>query len=102
MTSTCKCVKSKCLQLYCECYAGGTICADSCVCIDCKNTKAGASSFTTKSPTKTDSKKKVSADVGSTKKKKKTTVPLITSAKKSTPAMGKYKRGDGCSCKNSK
>ena len=83
------------------------------VCIDCKNTKADASSASTNSPTKTDSKKKVSADVGPTKldeqqatkkkkKKKKTTVPLTTSAKKSTPAMGKYKRGDGCSCKNSK
>mmetsp|Transcript_42990 Transcript_42990/g.91412 ORF Transcript_42990/g.91412 Transcript_42990/m.91412 type:complete len:933 (+) Transcript_42990:300-3098(+) len=40
MTSsvTCKCVKSKCLQLYCECYRQGITCKDDCVCIDCRNT----------------------------------------------------------------
>ena len=101
-TSTCKCVKSKCLQLYCECFAKGTICTDSCVCIDCKNTKADASS--SNSPTKTDSKMKVSGlDDQQATKKKKPTLPLATSSgKKSTQAVGKYKRGDGCSCKNSK
>lgn len=34
--SKCKCKKSKCLKLYCECYSEGKFCID-CPCIDCKN-----------------------------------------------------------------
>ncbi|KAL7534816.1 hypothetical protein ACHAXR_008392 [Thalassiosira sp. AJA248-18] len=40
--SMCKCVKSKCLKLYCECYSQGITCNEDCVCIDCKNTKEQA------------------------------------------------------------
>ncbi|KAL7551053.1 hypothetical protein ACHAWF_017321 [Thalassiosira exigua] len=35
---SCKCVKSKCLLLYCECYRRGVTCGPKCVCIDCRNT----------------------------------------------------------------
>lgn len=35
---TCKCSKSKCLKMYCECFTQGRYCDDSCNCIDCKNT----------------------------------------------------------------
>lgn len=41
-SSTCKCVKSKCLKLYCECFRQGIPCNDDCVCIDCQNTKDNA------------------------------------------------------------
>jgi hypothetical protein len=34
----CSCKKSKCLKLYCECFASGTIC-QGCNCHDCHNTK---------------------------------------------------------------
>jgi hypothetical protein len=33
----CKCKKSKCLKLYCECFANGEFCID-CNCVDCSNT----------------------------------------------------------------
>merc|ERR1712086_148752 len=33
----CNCKKSKCLKLYCECFALGFLCADSCKCRDCRN-----------------------------------------------------------------
>jgi hypothetical protein len=33
----CKCSKSQCLKLYCECFQGGAICGDRCCCDDCKN-----------------------------------------------------------------
>ena len=34
----CNCKKSKCLKLYCECYAAGVFCRD-CNCLDCLTTK---------------------------------------------------------------
>ncbi|KAH7279498.1 hypothetical protein KP509_37G022000 [Ceratopteris richardii] len=33
----CNCKKSKCLKLYCECFAAGLFCSDSCSCHDCYN-----------------------------------------------------------------
>ncbi|CAH8337828.1 unnamed protein product [Eruca vesicaria subsp. sativa] len=33
----CHCKKSKCLKLYCECFAAGVYCMDSCSCVDCFN-----------------------------------------------------------------
>ncbi|KAJ7536770.1 hypothetical protein O6H91_12G081400 [Diphasiastrum complanatum] len=34
---TCSCKKSKCLKRYCECFAAGRFCGDSCSCQDCHN-----------------------------------------------------------------
>ncbi|KAL3812581.1 hypothetical protein ACJIZ3_013849 [Penstemon smallii] len=36
----CNCKKSKCLKLYCECFAAGVYCVDSCSCIECFNKPA--------------------------------------------------------------
>ena len=33
----CKCKKSKCLKLYCECFSNGLTCKDSCSCNNCNN-----------------------------------------------------------------
>ncbi|XP_056159219.1 uncharacterized protein LOC115682639 isoform X1 [Syzygium oleosum] len=33
----CNCRRSKCLKLYCECFAAGLYCIDSCACEDCYN-----------------------------------------------------------------
>lgn len=35
---TCTCKKSRCLKLYCHCFAASTTCGVSCSCIDCRNT----------------------------------------------------------------
>ena len=35
----CNCKKSKCLKLYCECFAGGRFCSADCLCKDCGNTE---------------------------------------------------------------
>lgn len=37
----CNCKKSKCLKLYCECFAAGKFC-DGCQCLDCQNTVSNA------------------------------------------------------------
>ncbi|KAJ4897623.1 Protein tesmin/TSO1-like CXC 3 [Raphanus sativus] len=33
----CHCKKSKCLKLYCECFAAGVYCIEPCTCLDCFN-----------------------------------------------------------------
>jgi len=33
----CNCRKSKCLKLYCECFAAGYLCAEICKCQECRN-----------------------------------------------------------------
>lgn len=35
---TCKCSRTKCLKMYCECFADGKICGVDCGCTDCHNT----------------------------------------------------------------
>jgi len=42
--SPCNCKKSKCLKLYCECFAAELFC-DGCNCADCQNTSAYVSFF---------------------------------------------------------
>jgi hypothetical protein len=35
----CKCTRSRCLMLYCDCFQAGQVCTPSCVCVSCKNTR---------------------------------------------------------------
>jgi len=35
---TCNCKKSKCLKLYCDCFALGRVCGEDCNCVGCHNT----------------------------------------------------------------
>lgn len=35
--SSCNCLKSKCLKLYCECFTQGKVCSEKCKCKDCHN-----------------------------------------------------------------
>jgi hypothetical protein len=37
--TTCNCKKSKCLKLYCDCFADGLGCGPECNCLDCANTE---------------------------------------------------------------
>mmetsp|Transcript_10737 Transcript_10737/g.20183 ORF Transcript_10737/g.20183 Transcript_10737/m.20183 type:complete len:870 (+) Transcript_10737:45-2654(+) len=36
---TCRCIKSKCLKLYCDCFRRNKLCDANCVCLDCHNTE---------------------------------------------------------------
>ncbi|XP_051129723.1 protein tesmin/TSO1-like CXC 2 [Andrographis paniculata] len=92
----CNCKKSKCLKLYCECFAAGTFCGEPCACIECFNRPAN--------------KEKVSA----TRKQIESRNPLAFAPKvirgsdssserqddsSKTPASARHKRG--CNCKKS-
>ncbi|KAL3778477.1 hypothetical protein HJC23_001282 [Cyclotella cryptica] len=35
----CRCSRTRCLKLYCDCFRGGKICTSSCSCTSCLNTK---------------------------------------------------------------
>ena len=39
-TLTCKCSRSKCLKMYCECFTQGRFCDESCACVNCENIEA--------------------------------------------------------------
>jgi len=36
----CKCSKSRCLKLYCDCFQAGQVCTSSCICSSCQNSKS--------------------------------------------------------------
>ena len=36
---SCKCVKSRCIMLYCDCFQAGKLCDMFCLCLNCLNTK---------------------------------------------------------------
>ncbi|XP_051125322.1 CRC domain-containing protein TSO1-like [Andrographis paniculata] len=92
----CNCKKSKCLKLYCECFAAGVYCVEPCACIDCFN-------------------KPIHEDtVLATRKQIETRNPLAFAPKvirtsevvaetkddpNKTPASARHKRG--CNCKKS-
>jgi hypothetical protein len=35
----CRCTKTKCLKLYCDCFQAGKVCKSHCACSECKNTQ---------------------------------------------------------------
>jgi len=76
----CRCVKSQCLKLYCDCFQSGKICGEHCMCVDCLNTE------------------KESGEDG-----KRTIARSLCLLRKPHAFKKKVKVvGSGCSCKNSR
>ncbi|MCL7025519.1 hypothetical protein MKW94_012210 [Papaver nudicaule] len=88
----CSCKKTKCLKLYCECFAAGVYCSEPCSCVGCFN------------------KPEYEETVLATRRKIESRNPLAFAPKilgtfkeignQVTPASGRHKRG--CNCKKSK
>ncbi|KAF7806886.1 protein tesmin/TSO1-like CXC 2 [Senna tora] len=92
----CNCKKSKCLKLYCECFAAGVYCIEPCSCQDCYNKPihedtvlATRKQIESRNPLAFAPKVIRSSD----------SVPEIGDDPNKTPASARHKRG--CNCKKS-
>ena len=76
----CNCVKSRCLKLYCDCFAKGKTCTDACSCVSCLNTTE-------------------ESHVGGRRK-----MAIQMALEKRPDAFTKKKKdiGSGCACKNNR
>ncbi|XP_015888163.1 protein tesmin/TSO1-like CXC 3 [Ziziphus jujuba] len=92
----CNCKKSKCLKLYCECFAAGVYCIEPCSCQDCFNKPihedtvlATRKQIESRNPLAFAPKVIRSSD----------SVPEFGDESNKTPASARHKRG--CNCKKS-
>ncbi|KAM4108632.1 hypothetical protein ACB094_03G059400 [Castanea mollissima] len=92
----CNCKRSKCLKLYCECFAAGLYCVEPCSCQDCFNKPIHESTvletrrnIESRNPLAFAPKVIRDADV----------VPEFGDESNKTPASARHKRG--CNCKKS-
>ncbi|XP_020210103.1 protein tesmin/TSO1-like CXC 3 isoform X2 [Cajanus cajan] len=92
----CNCKKSKCLKLYCECFAAGVYCIEPCACRDCFNKPIHVDTvlqtrqqIESRNPLAFAPKVIRSSD----------SVPEIGDDPNKTPASARHKRG--CNCKKS-
>ncbi|XP_057475567.1 protein tesmin/TSO1-like CXC 2 [Actinidia eriantha] len=92
----CNCKKSKCLKLYCECFAAGVYCVEPCSCQDCFNKPihedtvlATRKQIESRNPLAFAPKVLRSSD----------SLPEIGDESSKTPASARHKRG--CNCKKS-
>ena len=100
----CKCKKSKCLKLYCECFSNGLMCKDSCSCNNCSNKtidnnterEVAIQSLLSKNPNVFISKPNFNAFVINTNSNLE--APKM---KKSSNASNVEKAKKGCNCKKS-
>ena len=76
----CRCVKSQCLKLYCDCFQSGKVCGKDCMCVKCLNTAEESGDYGEATKARS---LRLSRNPNAFKKKEK-------------------KTGEGCSCKNSK
>ncbi|GAA0153086.1 hypothetical protein Leryth_024907 [Lithospermum erythrorhizon] len=92
----CNCKKSKCLKLYCECFAAGLYCVEPCSCIECFNTPSHEDTvLATRKQIESRNPLAFAPKVISTSN------PLSGAGDDSskTPASSRHKRG--CNCKKS-
>lgn len=95
----CNCRKSKCLKLYCECFAAGVFCLDSCACENCYNKPEFEDTvFDTRQQIES---RNPLAFAPKVVKHEIDSLPNITEeADWMTPSSARHKRG--CNCKKSK
>ncbi|KAF8088985.1 hypothetical protein N665_0522s0014 [Sinapis alba] len=89
----CNCKKSKCLKLYCECFAAGVYCIEPCSCVDCFNKPIHEDTVLA-------TRKQIESrnPLAFAPKVIRNSESIIEDASK-TPASARHKRG--CNCKKS-
>ncbi|XP_076903063.1 protein tesmin/TSO1-like CXC 2 [Bidens hawaiensis] len=90
----CNCKKSKCLKLYCECFAAGVYCVEPCSCQDCFNKPIHEDTVLA-------TRKQIESrnPLAFAPKVIKTSDSLQEDESSNTPASARHKRG--CNCKKS-
>ncbi|KAJ0442920.1 putative transcription factor Tesmin family [Helianthus annuus] len=90
----CNCKKSKCLKLYCECFAAGVYCVEPCACLECFNKPIHEDTVLA-------TRKQIESrnPLAFAPKVIKTSDPMQEDESSNTPASARHKRG--CNCKKS-
>ncbi|KAI3712427.1 hypothetical protein L1987_70983 [Smallanthus sonchifolius] len=90
----CNCKKSKCLKLYCECFAAGVYCVEPCACHECFNKPIHEDTVLA-------TRKQIESrnPLAFAPKVIKTSDPMQEDESSNTPASARHKRG--CNCKKS-
>ncbi|XP_059650667.1 protein tesmin/TSO1-like CXC 2 isoform X2 [Cornus florida] len=92
----CNCKKSKCLKLYCECFAAGVYCVEPCSCQDCFNQPIHEDTVLA---TRKQIESRNPLAFAPKVIRKSDTVPETGDESSKTPASARHKRG--CNCKKS-
>ncbi|PSS01423.1 CRC domain-containing protein [Actinidia chinensis var. chinensis] len=92
----CNCKKSKCLKLYCECFAAGVYCVEPCTCQECFNKPAHEDIVLA---TRKQIESRYPLAFAPKVIRSSDSVPEIGDESSKTPASARHKRG--CNCKKS-
>ncbi|PRQ50754.1 putative transcription factor Tesmin family [Rosa chinensis] len=95
----CNCKKSKCLKLYCECFAAGVFCLDSCACENCYN-KPEFEDTVFDARQQIESRNPLAFAPKVVKHEINSLPNIMEEADWTTPSSARHKRG--CNCKKSK
>ncbi|KAG8656297.1 hypothetical protein MANES_04G117200v8 [Manihot esculenta] len=95
----CNCKRSKCLKLYCECFAAGVYCLDSCACTNCFNRPEYEDTvLDTRQQIETRNPLAFAPKV--VKQDTDSPANIVEEGNWTTPSSARHKRG--CNCKKSK
>ncbi|XP_023881872.2 CRC domain-containing protein TSO1 isoform X2 [Quercus suber] len=95
----CNCKRSKCLKLYCECFAAGVYCVDSCACINCFN-KPEYEYTVLDIRQQIESRNPLAFAPKVVKHDTDSPAIIMEAGNRNTPSSARHKRG--CNCKKSK
>ncbi|XP_050286402.1 uncharacterized protein LOC126725637 isoform X2 [Quercus robur] len=95
----CNCKRSKCLKLYCECFAAGVYCVDSCACVNCFN-KPEYEDTVLDIRQQIESRNPLAFAPKVVKHDTDSPAIIMEAGNRNTPSSARHKRG--CNCKKSK
>ncbi|XP_038717515.1 protein tesmin/TSO1-like CXC 2 isoform X3 [Tripterygium wilfordii] len=95
----CNCKRSKCLKLYCECFAAGVYCVDCCACTECFN-KPEYEETVLDARHQIQSRNPLAFAPKIVKSVTDSPANLVEEGNQTTPSSARHKRG--CNCKKSK
>ncbi|KAK9130820.1 hypothetical protein Sjap_011307 [Stephania japonica] len=95
----CNCKRSKCLKLYCECFAAGIYCAEPCACVECFN-KPEYEDTVLETRQQIESRNPLAFAPRVVRRVTGSPAQVVEDGGRATPTSARHKRG--CNCKKSK